>query len=90
MKKLGIFCGGFSNTILANIPEGFDPFLIVVQPGKWTVTYKGTESLMDMNNLTFMFNGKQEKLDIGLVYIHGNPGENGKIQAFLEMKKVKL
>jgi|TARA_R110000737_G_scaffold93859_3_gene127297 D-alanine-D-alanine ligase len=98
MKKLGIFCGGFSsefdismksaNTILANIPEGFDPFLIVVQPGKWTVTYKGTESLMDMNNLTFMFNGKQEKLDIGLVYIHGNPGENGKIQAFLEMKKV--
>lgn len=98
MKKVGIFCGGFSsefeisiksaNTILANIPEGFDPFLIIVQPGIWTVKYKGTESLMDMNNLTFMFNGNQEKLDIGLVYIHGNPGENGKIQAFLEMKNI--
>jgi D-alanine-D-alanine ligase len=98
MKKVGIFCGGFSSefdisiksatTILNNIPVDYDAFLIVVQPGKWTVKYKGIDSPMDLNNLTFMFNGHQEKLDIGLIYIHGNPGENGKIQAFLEMKGV--
>jgi D-alanine-D-alanine ligase len=98
MKKVGIFCGGFSsefdisiksaNTILNNVPEEYDVFLIVVKPGVWTVMYKGTEAIMDMNDLTFSYNGKREKLDIGLVYIHGNPGENGKIQAFLEMKKI--
>jgi D-alanine-D-alanine ligase len=98
MKKIGIFCGGFSSefdisiksatTILANIPDGFDPFLIVVRPGIWTVQYKGTESLMDLNDVSFTYLGQKQKLDLGLVYIHGNPGENGKIQAFLEMKKI--
>jgi len=98
MKKIGIFCGGFSSefdisiksatTILANIPDGFDPFLIVVRPGIWTVQYKGTESIMDLNDVSFTYLGQKQKLDLGLVYIHGNPGENGKIQAFLEMKKI--
>ncbi len=98
MKKIGIFCGGFSSefdisvksatTILANVPDGYDAFLIVVRPGIWTVHYKGLETLMDLNDLSFMFNGQKEKLDIGIVYIHGNPGENGKIQAFLEMKNI--
>jgi D-alanine-D-alanine ligase len=98
MKKVGIFCGGFSSefdisiksaaTILNNIPDGYDAFLIVVEPGKWTVKYKGMDLALDLNTLTFIFNGNQEKLEIGLVYIHGNPGENGKIQAFLEMKGI--
>ncbi|MDC1403166.1 ATP-grasp domain-containing protein [Crocinitomicaceae bacterium] len=98
MKRIGIFCGGFSSefdisiasakTILASIPKIYDAFLIVVRRGDWRVVYKGEECPLDLNDVTFTYKGEKLDLDYGLVYIHGNPGENGKIQAFLEMKQI--
>ncbi|MFT7343542.1 MAG: D-alanine-D-alanine ligase [Lentimonas sp.] len=96
MKKIAIFCGGYSSefdismksadTILNALPKDYDSFLVVVTKKGWTVDYKGVESPINMNDLSFVHKGEIQKIDIGLVYIHGNPGENGKIQAFLEMK----
>ncbi len=98
MKTIGIFCGGFSSefeisiksatTILNNFPDGFEAFLIVVKEENWTARYKGIEYSVDLNTLSFQVNSKNIKLDLGLVYVHGNPGENGKLQAFLEMKGI--
>jgi D-alanine-D-alanine ligase len=98
MTKLGIFCGGFSSefeismasatNILAALPKNLDAFLIVVKRENWNVRYKGEECLLDMNDISFNYKEQKLKLDFGLVYIHGNPGENGKIQAFLEMKNI--
>ena len=98
MKKIGIFCGGYSSeydisiqsatTILNNFPDGYDVFLITVKKDQWTALYKGTESIIDLNTLGFEHEGQKIMLDYGLVYIHGNPGENGKLQAFLEMKGI--
>jgi D-alanine-D-alanine ligase len=42
----------------------------------------------DLNQFSFYENGQEVKIDLGLVYIHGNPGENGKIQALLDIKKI--
>jgi D-alanine-D-alanine ligase len=98
MKTIGIFCGGFSSeyeisiksasTILKNFPEEFDAFLIVVTKERWTAHYQGEEYPIDLNTLVFKTNTQTVQMDYGLVYIHGNPGENGKIQAFLEMKGI--
>ena len=98
MKTIGIFCGGYSSeyeisiksatTILNNFPDGYNAFLIVVSKDKWTANYQGKEYQLDLNTLTFDAEGVKIHLDHGLVYIHGNPGENGKIQAFLEMKGI--
>ena len=98
MKKIGIFCGGYSSeydisiqsatTILNNFPDGYDVFLITVKKNQWTALYKGIESIIDLNTLGFEHEGQEIMLDYGLVYIHGNPGENGKLQAFLEMKGI--
>ena len=91
MKTIGIFCGGYSSeyeisiksatTILNNFPDGYNAFLIVVSKEKWTAQYKGNEYQLDLNTLTFDADGDNIQIDHGLVYIHGNPGENGKIQA---------
>jgi D-alanine-D-alanine ligase len=43
---------------------------------------------LDLNSLSFTAGDKRIILDMGLVYVHGNPGENGKLQAFLEMKGI--
>lgn len=96
MKTIGVFCGGFSSefeisiksatTILSALPEEFESFPILVQKDQWTVDYKGHKLPLDLNDLSFLVDGHKKLVDIGLVYIHGDPGENGKIQAFLEMK----
>ena len=98
MKNLGIFCGGFSSefdisiksatTILGAIPDDYTAFLIVVKRGDWRVHWNGEELPLDLNDLSFTTSQGKQKVEIGLVYIHGNPGENGKIQAFLEMKNI--
>jgi D-alanine-D-alanine ligase len=98
MKTIGIFCGGFSSefeisiksatTILTNFPSGYDAFLIVVAKDNWTAQYQGKEYVVDLNSISFQVGDHQKSIDLGLVYVHGNPGENGKLQAFLEMKGI--
>lgn len=98
MKRIAIFCGGYSsefeisiksaNTILANFPEGYDPFLVEVTRGNWTAFYQSEKLNFNPWNLSFEYKNQEIKIDAALIYIHGNPGENGKLQAFLEMKDV--
>ncbi len=98
MKRVGLFCGGFSseyaisilsaNTIQANFPKTYEVVKIVVSKNQWLVEFQGTSVPFDLNTCQFTHEGIQHKIDAGLVYIHGNPGENGKIQAFLDMHEI--
>lgn len=98
MKRIGLFCGGFSseyaisilsaNTIQANFPKTYEVVKIVVSKEQWLVEFQGTTVPFDLNTCQFIHEEIPHKIDIGLVYIHGNPGENGKIQAFLDMHEI--
>jgi len=95
MKRIGLFCGGFSSefdisiksaqTIRAHFPKDFECLIIVVKKNNWEVQLENSSTPFNMNTGTYIFNGEEKKLDAGLVYTHGDPGENGKIQAYLEM-----
>ena len=97
MKTVGIFCGGFSSeweislksaqTIQDNFPKNFSTVKIVVEKDNWFALIGEDSFPFDINSMTFN-DGKLMKIDIGIVYIHGDPGENGKIQALLEMKNI--
>lgn len=97
MKRLGIICGGFSseyeislksaNTILHNFPEGYDVFLIVLNKSGWKAIYQEIEYDFDIRTMSFQANEKV-KIDAAIVYVHGDPGENGKIQALLELQNI--
>jgi D-alanine-D-alanine ligase len=98
MKKIGILCGGYSSefeisvksatTILNNFPSDYNAFLILVEKDKWTAKYKNKDLEFNPWTLSFTFNNEELILDAGIIYIHGNPGENGKIQALFEMKGI--
>jgi D-alanine-D-alanine ligase len=98
MKKIGIICGGYSSeyeisiksakTILTNFPDGFESFLIIVDKNQWVAHYRNEEITFDPWNLSFTFQQNEIVIDAGIIYIHGNPGENGKIQALFEMKGI--
>jgi D-alanine-D-alanine ligase len=98
MKNFGVFCGGFSSefeisiksaaTIIKNFPKEYRIFKIIVSQKGWEVETNNSTSTFDLNTCSFELNGEMLSLDYGIVYIHGNPGENGKIQAYLDMKNI--
>lgn len=95
MKRIGLFCGGFSSefdislksakTISAHFPKNLDCVLIIVKKDGWEVHTENGTVLYDLNSASYTANGRAERIDAALIYTHGDPGENGKIQAYLDM-----
>jgi len=100
MINVGIFCGGYSsefeisiksaNMILEHLPKKeYNAFLVRVTQEGWFADYDGETAEVSPVDFTFMLeNGEKIKIDLAHVYIHGNPGENGKLQAYFEMKNI--
>jgi D-alanine-D-alanine ligase len=97
-KILGLFCGGFSSeyeislksaaTIKQHFPKSHKVYRILVEKKSWQVEIENTLVDFDLNTGSFLENGERVHLDLALVYTHGDPGENGKIQAYLDMKEI--
>lgn len=96
MKTIGIFCGGFSSeyaismnsteTIISHFPEGYSWAKIKVKRGVWEAeTQQGELGTFDLNTGNIHCGSKEIRIDAGLVYIHGDPGENGKLQGTLDI-----
>ena len=96
MKNVGIICGGFSSefdisvksaiNIRDNFPEGQIAYLIVLNKEGWNVQLEnGTHIKLNPLDFSFEINGEPKQINLCVVYIHGDPGENGKVQAYLEM-----
>ena len=95
MKNAAIICGGYSSefdisvksavNIFNNFPENYTPYLVEITKKGWKVRIKN--QLIDFNSETFVFllDGKEVKIDLSIIYIHGDPGENGKLQSYLDM-----
>ena len=98
MRTIGVFCGGFSSeweislksaeTICVNFPKEYQVFRIVVSQERWYVIHELQEYDFDINTMSFNLKGQQRSIDTAIVYVHGDPGENGKIQALLDMKGI--
>lgn len=99
MKKIGIFCGGFSSEFeisvksarniqkAIHISGNYAAYLVFVTREKWEIEVDGVRMKLSQEDFTFEMNGAKVALDAAHVYIHGNPGENGKLQAYFEMKE---
>jgi D-alanine-D-alanine ligase len=98
MKRIGIICGGFSSefeislksatTIRANFPTGFETVMIILSREGWKVNTASGDVPFDIRTMTFLDDSVEKRIDAALVYTHGDPGENGKIQAFLDMQSI--
>lgn len=95
MTKLALICGGFSseheisiksaNNIKSNFPESYEVYLVYMTKSGWYVEIEGNKYEVDPADFTFRSDEMVVKFDLALIYIHGDPGENGKVQAYLEM-----
>lgn len=96
MKNIGVICGGYSSeyeisiksasTILNHLPVTYNGIKIILSPSGWHVEMNNRKGIFNLNtgNIEFPDQGPL-RLDGAIVYIHGNPGENGKVQAILDI-----
>lgn len=99
MKRIGIICGGYSSeyeisvksarNVQQNLSEKHQSYLIFLRKEGWFVEVGEEEQEMDLNDFSFSFKGEKIKFDFAIIYIHGNPGENGKIQAYFDLMNIQ-
>jgi len=99
MQKINIvlFMGGDSGEYEVSIgsaaqvknnldPEKFEVYPVLIKNGSWTYTNEEAVSIpFDRNQNCLFIGGKAVKFDCAFIAIHGTPGEDGKLQGYLEM-----
>jgi D-alanine-D-alanine ligase len=96
MKNIAIVAGGYSseNEISMKSAEGvrsfmdrerYSPYIVVIDREKWHVPIDNIDYGIDKNDFSFTMNGKKVKFDFVYNIIHGAPGEDGRLQGYLDM-----
>ena len=96
-KNIALIAGGDSGEYTISInsakvirqsmdADKYNVFLIVIAHSKWLyLNNSGVESPVDKNDFSVIDNGTKVKFDCALITIHGTPGEDGKLQGYLDL-----
>ena len=100
-KNIAIIMGGYSSEVNISIKSGnvvykhldkqkYTPFRVLILKEKWVVLdAEENEYLIDKNDFSFMLHEKHVVFDCVFNAIHGAPGENGQILAYLNLINLK-
>ncbi len=95
-KKIALLTGGYSSeaqisyqsvlTVEANVDtEKYDVYKIDITPAGWFyLDGTGEKSSVDKNDFSIHAHGSKITFDAVLMCIHGTPGEDGKLQGYLD------
>ena len=97
-KRIAVLAGGYSGeavislqsaaTVLENLDTDlFEPVLVRIDPESWwVVDEKNGNPAIDKSDFTFSSSeGKKISFDAIFIMVHGTPGEDGKLQGYLDM-----
>ncbi|MBQ1979135.1 MAG: D-alanine--D-alanine ligase [Alistipes sp.] len=69
--------------------ERYNIFLVDLYHRDWSYTAEdGTKWQVDKNDFSITVAGEKTTFDYALILIHGTPGEDGKLQGYLEMMEI--
>jgi D-alanine-D-alanine ligase len=78
-----------AKTIEKNIDtEKFDVYKIDIRPDGWVYEYENGKVLVDKDDFSLLVHDKKIWFDAVLIGIHGTPGEDGKLQGYLDLHKI--
>jgi D-alanine-D-alanine ligase len=96
---IGVVCGGFSSefdisiksgdTIVRNFPKEHHVVKIVLSKTECKAEWNNEWYPFDLNSASFAATDGLKKMDFVIIYTHGDPGENGKLQALFDIYGVK-
>ena len=99
-KKIAIVTGGDSGEKTISLKsakniekyidkEKFSTYLIMFRGAQWTYLGRnGAEIPVDKNDFSIDEDGQKVRFDAVFIAIHGTPGEDGKLQGYLDMLKI--
>ncbi len=81
--------GSAAQTIGAFRPERYNVYMIDVHHNRWRYTDpEGGVWEVDKNDFSLTVSGEKVLFDYAYIMIHGTPGEDGRLQAYLDMAGV--
>jgi D-alanine-D-alanine ligase len=99
-KNIAIIMGGYSSEVEISIKSGnvvfesldrtrYEPYKVHILRGKWVVIHEEQEYPINKDDFSVEVDGVKIKFDCVFNAIHGAPGENGAILAYLELLGIK-
>lgn len=100
MKNIALVAGGYSGEYVISVnsagvieknidPERFSVFTIMISGNSWEYFREdGSRGEVDKNDFSILWGGEKITFDCALITIHGTPGEDGKLQGYLDMMGV--
>lgn len=96
VKNIALLAGGFSGefevsvnsakNIAANLNlEKFKVFTVYVRRERWYYLSENGPVDVDKNDFSITLDGEKIRFDFAFITIHGTPGEDGKMQGYLDM-----
>jgi D-alanine-D-alanine ligase len=96
MKKVAVIEGGYSKekaisvksaqTIFDNLERTkFNPTMVLIDKNEWTAYDEEGRYPIDKNDFSFIKNNLKVQFEYAFIVIHGTPGEDGKLQGYLDM-----
>jgi len=96
MKKVAVIEGGYSKekaisiksakTVFDNLDRTkFDPTRVLIDENEWMAYDDGERYPIDKNDFSYSKNGFKHNFEYAFIVIHGTPGEDGKLQGYLDM-----
>jgi D-alanine-D-alanine ligase len=97
-KKIAIAAGGDSSeysismksalVVQQHLQANFDTYLIEIKGANWRYMDQNQSYEIDKNDFSLFMNGESIRFDLVFIAIHGTPGEDGKLQGYLDMLKI--
>jgi D-alanine-D-alanine ligase len=96
MKKAAVIECGYSSekaisiksakTVFDNLDRTkFNPTRVLIDENEWTAYDNEGRYSIDKNDFSFIKNNLKVKFEYAFIVIHGTPGEDGKLQGYLDM-----
>lgn len=98
-KNIVVIAGGNSSEFGVSIKSGnyifsevdgerYNKYLMILRGREWQVQIGENKYDVDKNDFSFSLDGQKIGFDFAYITIHGNPGENGMLQGYLDMMGV--
>ena len=96
MKKVAVIEGGYSSekaisiksaqTVFDNLDRTkFSPTRVLIDENEWTAYDDEGKYSINKNDFSFIKNNIKVQFEYAFIVIHGTPGEDGKLQGYLDM-----
>jgi D-alanine-D-alanine ligase len=99
MKNIALLAGGFTGeyevslnsaqNIAANLDKNkYKVYTILVNRDRWFYEEGSNRIDVDKHDFSITINGEKIKFDFAFITIHGTPGEDGKMQGYLDLVNI--